>query len=184
MAGGPFAPALLLLAELSPAVHAAAVRACPGTTVRASRYHVARAWDARIYTSPVLRDAFRHPDTPPGRWLRSFLGLPYLPAEMVTDAFVALIADCPGNRPSINFADYVLNNYIENDGGFTPDQWAQQPGDCDPNAAVRYFGRSKRRFRVPMSDIFHSVSRAIHARICTRATREGVPRRCVCLKKN
>lgn len=158
LAGGPFAPALLLLADLTPAVHAAAAWACPGAVVKAARFHVSRAWGARVYASPVLRATFRDTAATTGPWLRSFFGLPYLPPELVPDAFVELMADCPRHQPFVNFADYVLENYIENDGALTPDQWAQRPGGCNANTVISYFGRAKQRFRVPLSDIFYSVS--------------------------
>jgi hypothetical protein len=41
------------------------------------------------------------------KWLSKFVGLPFLLPEEVADAFVEDIKKC------LEFADYVLNNYIE-----------------------------------------------------------------------
>jgi hypothetical protein len=48
-----------------------------------------------------------------GKWLSKFFGLPFLLPE-VADAFVEdIMADTPDNEKCMEFADYVLNNYIE-----------------------------------------------------------------------
>jgi hypothetical protein len=45
--------------------------------------------------------------------------------EEVADAFVVdIVADTPDNEKCMEFADYVLNNYIEETARFPPQLWA------------------------------------------------------------
>ena len=48
--------------------------------------------------------------------------------EEVADAFVVdIVADTPDNEKCMEFADYVLNNYIEETARFPPQLWACVP---------------------------------------------------------
>ena len=90
-------------------------KALPHANIRACRFHFAQALVRRLqqYHKSLYRILNKEGDET-GKWLKSFLGLPCLPAHMVPDAFVELTSVAPSNTgPCIAFSDYVLRTYVD-----------------------------------------------------------------------
>jgi hypothetical protein len=90
----------------------AAEAAFPNIQIRGCRFHLGQAWWRRIQDLGLAKH-YKCSDSEIGKWLTYFNGLAFLRPMEVQDAFVELFAIMPDNQRCNNFADYVLNNYIE-----------------------------------------------------------------------
>lgn len=87
-------------------------------------FYFAHRWRKiqQLGLSKEYRD--KHSDT--GKWLRQIFGLIFLNPQEVGDAFVF---DFEYNRPHDTrvreFADYLVENYIQEDAVFPPEVWAE-----------------------------------------------------------
>lgn len=59
-----------------------------------------------------------------GAWLRWIFGLPFLNPENVEECFLQFMAILPSCTKIQSFADYLVENYIEEDAKFHPTVWA------------------------------------------------------------
>ena len=84
------------------------------------RFHLGQAWWRNIQRVG-LSSEYKDKSGEIGKWLSKFFGLPFLLPEEVADAFVEDFKKC------LEFADYVLNNYIEEIARFPPQLWACVP---------------------------------------------------------
>lgn len=93
-----------------------------------------------------------------GLWLKLFFGLPYLPSHLIPEAFVEIMATCPDEKQFYDFADYILDNYIETNH-FSLLLWAEEPNKSKrtTNGAESYHSQLRHEFYVPHPTIFHSV---------------------------
>jgi len=53
-----------------------------------------------------------------------FFGLPYLPENLVSDAFNNILSEAPKHKKCTEFANYILENYIDTEQ-FSPTMWAE-----------------------------------------------------------
>ena len=75
-------------------------------------FHLAQSWFRQIQGDKfLLREYLSKEDTPTGKWLKYFFGLPYLPPEEILDGFIDIMSAAP---PGIteNFSRYISENYI------------------------------------------------------------------------
>lgn len=68
------------------------------------------------------------------------------------------MASCPEEKQSTDFADYLLDNYIDTNN-FTPVLWAEEPNGSTrtTNGPDSYHSQLRYEFDVPHPTIFHSV---------------------------
>ena len=114
------------------------VHTFPTAEVKACRFHLLQSWFKKIKKNPVLNRHYQE-QTELGKWLKLHLGLPFLPPEMIPNAWKEVTRKRPQqvSEPCDIFSDYILKNYIEKGGDalykpplFTPSLWAGEP--CDP----------------------------------------------------
>ncbi|KAL4119276.1 hypothetical protein QTP88_012109 [Uroleucon formosanum] len=60
-----------------------------------------------------LSKAYLIKDSEIGLWLKFFFGLLFLPPAEVGDAFTELLSIMPADNECVEFADYVLDTYID-----------------------------------------------------------------------
>jgi len=79
---------------------------------------------------------------------------------MISDAFIEIMAinTCPEEKQYYDFADYILDNYIETNN-FSPILWAEELNKSTKtmNGAESYHSQLRYEFYVPHPTIFHSV---------------------------
>jgi hypothetical protein len=99
----------------------------PDARIDGCSFHLGQAWWRNIQRIG-LNSEYKNKCGEVGKWLSNFFGLPFLLPEEVADAFVEdIMADTPDNEKCMEFADYVLNNYIEETARFPPQLWACVP---------------------------------------------------------
>ncbi|XP_060878626.1 uncharacterized protein LOC132950989 [Metopolophium dirhodum] len=77
---------------------------------------------------------------------------------MISEAFIEIMATCPEEKQYYDFADYILDNYIETNN-FSPMLWAEEPNKSTrtTNGAESYHSQLRHEFYVPHPTIFHSI---------------------------
>jgi len=156
-ANSVFQPSLLLL-DFELGAHIAAKEVFPLIIIKACRFHLGQAWYRKISSIPILKKNYDDKNSQSGLWLKLFFGLPYLPSHMISDAFIEIMATCPEEKQYYDFADYILDNYIETNN-FSPILWAEEPNKSirTTNGAESYHSQLRHEFYVPHPTIFHSV---------------------------
>lgn len=61
-----------------------------------------------------------------GKWLKSFFEFSFLPPAEVSEAFCILIELSPSEN-ALKLADYILENYKEENSLFPSEMWAEAP---------------------------------------------------------
>ena len=111
--------------DFEPAMHNFIVALFPDA-IDCCSLHLGQAWWCNIQRIG-LSSEYKDKSGEIGKWLSKFFGLPFLLPE-VADAFVEdIMADTPDNEKCMEFADYVLNNYIEETARVPPQLWACVP---------------------------------------------------------
>lgn len=94
------------------------------------RFHLGQSWYRHIkYNFPNLKQEYRN-KSEKGKWIRKFFGLAFLDPSEVSDAFSQLISVAPSEE-CCSFADYILENYVDEEAPFSPNIWAELPS-CAP----------------------------------------------------
>ncbi|KAL4142255.1 hypothetical protein QTP88_004750 [Uroleucon formosanum] len=92
-----------------------------------------------------------------GKWLRNIFSLSFLNAvevgESYTDDFVSTI---PENHAVQEFSDYLVDNYISNEGLFPPHIWASDTisSQRTTNACESFHAKFNKSFSSPHTNIF------------------------------
>jgi hypothetical protein len=75
---------------------------------------------------------------------------------MISEAFIEIMG--PEEKQYYDFADYVLDNYIETNH-FSPILWAKEPNKNTrtKNGTESYHSQLRHEFYVPHPNIFHSI---------------------------
>eukprot|EP00102_Acyrthosiphon_pisum_P026466 XP_016663676.1 PREDICTED: uncharacterized protein LOC107884986 [Acyrthosiphon pisum] len=156
-ASSVFQPSLLLL-DFELDAHIAAKEVFPLIIIKACRFHLGQAWYRKISSIPILKKNYDDKNSQSGLWLKLFFGLPYLPSHMISEAFIEIMATCPEEKQYYDFADYILDNYIETNN-FSPMLWAEEPNKSTrtTNGAESYHSQLRHEFYVPHPTIFHSI---------------------------
>ncbi|CAI6369909.1 unnamed protein product [Macrosiphum euphorbiae] len=156
-ANSVFQPSLLLL-DFELGAHIAAKEVFPLIIIKACRFHLGQAWYRKISSIPILKKNYDDKNSQSGLWLKLFFGLPYLPSHMISEAFIEIMATCPEEKQYYDFADYILDNYIETNN-FSPILWAEEPNKSTrtTNGAESYHSQLRHEFYVPHPTIFHSI---------------------------
>ncbi|KAL4132664.1 hypothetical protein QTP88_009783 [Uroleucon formosanum] len=157
-ANSVFQPSLLLL-DFELSAHIAVKEVFPLIIIKACRFHLGQAWYRKISSIPILKKNYNDKNSQSGLWLKLFFGLPYLPSHMISEAFIEIMATCPDEKQYYDFADYILDNYIETNH-FSPILWAEEPNKSTrtTNGAESYHSQLRHEFYVPHPTIFHSIN--------------------------
>ena len=99
----------------------------PDTRIDCCSLHLGQAWWCNIQRIG-LSSEYKDKSGEIGKWLSKFFGLPFLLPEVADDFVEDIMADTPDNEKCMEFADYVLNNYIEETARVPLQLW-----DCVPS---------------------------------------------------
>jgi len=70
----------------------------------------------------------KDPESDFGKWLKTFLGLSYLDSSDVAVCFAFdILSDAPDDEKAMEFVDYILNTYVDDNARFS------SPILADPN---------------------------------------------------
>jgi hypothetical protein len=113
--------------DFEPAMHNFIVALFPDTRIDCCSLHLGQAWWCNIQRIG-LSSEYKDKSGEIGKWLSKFFGLPFLLPEVADDFVEDIMADTPDNEKCMEFADYVLNNYIEETARVPLQLW-----DCVPS---------------------------------------------------
>lgn len=106
------------------ATHEAAKQIWPNVCVKACQFHLSQAWYRKIQSLGLTKE-YKDTESPVGQWLKLFFGLSFLNPEEVEECFVFdIFSEAPDCERAIEFADYVVNTYIDQSSKFPPILWA------------------------------------------------------------
>ena len=99
----------------------------PNVIIKACRIHLEQTWYRKIQNH-VLSKEYKDPESDIGKWFNTFFGLRYLDTSEVADYFAFyILPDAPGDEKAMEFADYILNTYVNDNSKLSCQLWA------DPN---------------------------------------------------
>lgn len=91
----------------------------PSVTIVMCRFNLIRDWYRKIQELG-LKSEYKKND-----WLKNTFGLPFLNPSEVSDCFsFDFMSDIPDDGKYSQYADYLLENYIDENSEFPPDVWA------------------------------------------------------------
>ena len=95
------------------------------------RFHLGQSWWRHIQTLGLSED-YKAKGTPVSEWLMLFFGLSLLsPNDVITAFTEEIMPSMPTDDRCQRFADYVVDNYIDDGCDFPVSIWAQSP-DLNP----------------------------------------------------
>lgn len=125
---------------------AAVRRVYPRARMRCDRYAVLDAWCRKIRSLGMAARLNGSDRSEAAAWLRQVLGLPFLDADAAERCFVEhCMAQRPSDRPSVRFADYLTETFVDGGCEFPPSFWARGgaphivAGHAEQAAASREF---------------------------------------------
>jgi hypothetical protein len=84
----------------------------PTTEIQCCRFHLGQSWWRKVQKLGLSKE-YKEKDCDIGKWLASFIGLPFLDASDIEDCLVEdLMSDMPADPRCSLFADYILKNYV------------------------------------------------------------------------
>lgn len=113
-----------IVCDFEKAIHIAVRQIWPKINIIGCRFHLTQSWFRKIQNIGLVSE-YKNENSEIGRWLRWTFGLIFLDAAEVEDCFVEdLYSQMPQNQSLIQYADYLVDNYVADDSVFTPNIWA------------------------------------------------------------
>ncbi|XP_060870098.1 uncharacterized protein LOC132944652 [Metopolophium dirhodum] len=117
----------LIRVDFEISAHIAIKFVFPECKILGCKFHLGQSWYRKLNQDfPTLRNEYNNSESETGKWLKNFFGLSFLPYTEVSEAFCELIEISPSEN-ALEFSDYVLKNYIDEDCLFPPEMWAEAP---------------------------------------------------------
>jgi hypothetical protein len=113
--------------DFEKAAHLATTQTFPNCQLITCTFHLGQSWYRQIVKHKNLSKAYLIKDSEVGLWLKFFFGLSFLPPAEVGDSFTALLSIMLADNECVQFADYVLDTYIDENSEFPPHLWALSP---------------------------------------------------------
>ncbi|KAE9525596.1 hypothetical protein AGLY_014123 [Aphis glycines] len=145
----------LFVADFEQVIHNAINAIFPLCKIIGCRLHISQSWYRKIHNLGLTTD-YRS-ETEIGKWLRNIFGLSFLNAvevgESYTDDFMSTI---PENHVVQEFSDYLVDNYISDEGLFPPHIWASDTISSQriTNACESFHAKFNKSFSLPHPNIF------------------------------
>jgi hypothetical protein len=110
-----------------------------------------------------LASEYKNEHSPIGTWLKHLFGLTFLPPAEVGDCFAEdFMCEKPENSKIDQFADYLVDNYIDSESKFPPEIWAEN--SCSilrtTNTCESFHSKFKRENSSPYPNI-HSFLKVL-----------------------
>lgn len=115
----------IIVADFELSIHNAVRTMFPNARMSGCRFHLAQAWFRKIQNLGLVPD-YMDENSDIGKWLRYLFGLPFLKPSDVGDSFAFDFAEIqPEDGRISKFADYLVDNYINEEAVFPPSLWAE-----------------------------------------------------------
>lgn len=101
------------------AIHQAVLLIWPSVIIVGCRFHLIQSWYRKIQQLGLTLE-YKNND-----WLKHSFGLTFLDPSEVSDCFsFDFMSDIPDDSRYGRYADYILENYIDENSNFPPSMWA------------------------------------------------------------
>lgn len=116
---------LHVFVDFEKAIHSAVKYVWSATKIHGCRFHLHQAWFRKVQNLGLVNE-FRNRDSSIGKWLKYCFGLTYLNPQEVGEFFALELWE---EKPRFcdatdKFADYLVENYIDENSMFPPQIWA------------------------------------------------------------
>lgn len=113
----------LLVTDFEQAIHNAVYGMFPLCRIIGCRFHLSQSWYRKIQNLGLATD-YKISKTETGKWLRNIFGLSFLNSVEVGESYTEdFMSTIPEDHAVQEFSDYLVDNYISNDGLFPPHIW-------------------------------------------------------------
>ncbi|XP_054289812.1 uncharacterized protein LOC129005056 [Macrosteles quadrilineatus] len=119
-----------IMVDFEIAIHNALNKTWPRADIFGCRFHLTQSWFRKVQNLG-LATVYRSPDInnveeqEASKWLHRIFGLPFLSPEDVGTCFVEdFMTSIPQGQKFARYADYLVENYIEEESKFPPKMWA------------------------------------------------------------
>jgi len=136
-------------------IHSSVKDVFPDVNIVGCRFHLAQSWWRKIQSEGLTQE-YKNPSSEIGNWLRHTFGLTFLAPEEVCDSFVEdFMSDKPIDNRVDNFADYLLETYIDQNATFPPEIWAANTANIyrTTNACESFHSKFKANCSSPHPNI-------------------------------
>lgn len=118
-----------IVCDFEMAIHKAVRKVWPSTQIIGCRFHLAQAWFRKIKTIGLVVE-YNDASSDIGRWLHLTFGLTYLDPNEVGDCVAfELFENRPNDMRLEKYADYLIENYVDEESLFPPTIWAKNSSD-------------------------------------------------------
>ena len=149
-----------LVSDFERAIHIGAIKLWPDLKILGCRFHLTQSWFRKIQNLGLACE-YKSKESEVGCWLRWSFGLLYLDPAEVEECFVEdLYSTIPQNAKVVEYADYLVDNYISQHSAFPPQLWAICSGTRErtTNACESFHSHFNSCFYVAHPDIFKFLS--------------------------
>jgi hypothetical protein len=108
-----------IFVDFEKSMHIAIRETFPLVKISGCLFHLKQAWYRKLQNLGLAK-FYMDRQSEIGKWVKHIFGLPYLPPEDVGDCFLELMEVIPVSENLTKFADYLVDNYIEDDCSFNP----------------------------------------------------------------
>ena len=130
-------------------VHEAVHSVWPNIIIKACQLHLGQTWYRKIQNLGLSKK-YKDPESDIGKWLKTFYGLNYLDSSDVADCFAFdILLDAPDDEKAMEFADCILNTYVDDNAKFSRKIWA------DPNLDTKRTTNCCENFHRQLGTMFY-----------------------------
>ncbi|XP_050516518.1 uncharacterized protein LOC126891385 [Diabrotica virgifera virgifera] len=114
-----------VFADFEEAIQQSVTEVWTNVSLKGCRFHLGQSWWRKIQALG-LTSLYKDKESDVGKYLTYCFGMPFLNPEDVGDCFVeALSSIQPQNHRIVEFADYLVDNYVSESAKFPPEIWAE-----------------------------------------------------------
>lgn len=113
-----------IVSDFEKSIHNAVEFVWPGVSIIGCRFHLAQSWYRKLQKLGLASE-YNSANNEVGQWLNYVFGLPFLHPNEVSDCFTLdLMGIQPNDNRVVEFSDYLVDTYINEEAMFPPNIWA------------------------------------------------------------
>lgn len=148
-----------VICDFEESIHIALREVWNDVNIFGCRFHLTQSWYRKIQNLGLCK-AYKNNKTPEGEWLNNIFGLIFLNPNEVGSCFVDdFMSTIPHDIKFQMFADYLTDNYIDNNSLFPPYIWAVASSSSThtTNACESFHSKFNAEFYHPHPQIFSFI---------------------------
>uniref|UniRef100_A0A6P7FDT9 Uncharacterized protein LOC114329322 n=1 Tax=Diabrotica virgifera virgifera TaxID=50390 RepID=A0A6P7FDT9_DIAVI len=129
-------------------------------SLKGCRFHLGQSWWRKIQALG-LTSLYKDKESDVGKYLTYCFGMPFLNPEDVGDYFVEALSSIQSqNHRIVEFADYLVDNYLSESAKFPPEIWAEMSSSLQrtTNACESFHSRFDSSFYFAHPHIFQFLT--------------------------